>query len=145
MRRLFLTSISLQLFIGSLLVAQDRTAKVPVEVIPPSEDKKTLSGPINQIPSTGAAKPEPRPVDVDALILAKLPKVLIDRRPSSLLRNLGNIDQDKKDKGTANQPKSAADIAIESLAENLTKSNWNGVADFFHLNLKKPKTQIRLT
>ncbi|MEC7861433.1 MAG: hypothetical protein VYC70_02260, partial [Verrucomicrobiota bacterium] len=89
MRRLFLTSIALQLSIGSLLVAQDRTAKV----IPPSEDKKTLKDPSNKIPSknapTGAAKIAPRPTDADALILAKLPKVLIDRRPSSLLRNLG--------------------------------------------------------
>ncbi|MEC9327080.1 MAG: hypothetical protein VYC63_04140 [Verrucomicrobiota bacterium] len=137
MRRLFLTSIALQLSIGSLLVAQDRTAKV----IPPSEDKKTLKDPSNKIPSknapTGAAKIAPRPTDADALILAKLPKVLIDRRPSSLLRNLGNIDQNKKDKDSSKQPKSAADIAIESLAENLTKSNWNGVADFFSSQFKK--------
>ena len=137
MRRLFLTSIALQLSIGSLLVAQDRTIKV----IPLSEDKKTLKDPINKIPSknapTGAAKIATRPTDADALILAKLPKVLIDRRPSSLLRNLGNIDQNKKDKDSSKQPKSAADIAIESLAENLTKSNWNGVADFFSSQFKK--------
>jgi len=141
MRRLFLTSIALQLSISSLLVAQDRTAKIPVEVIPPSEDKKNLRDPINKIPpknaTTGAAIITTRPTDVDALILAKLPKVLIDRRPSSLLRNLGNIDQNKKDKGSSKQPKSAADIAIESLAENLTKSNWNGVADFFSSQFKK--------
>ncbi|MEC8907145.1 MAG: hypothetical protein VX407_08350, partial [Verrucomicrobiota bacterium] len=53
------------------------------------------------------------------------------------LRNLGNIDQNKKDKDSSKQPKSAADIAIESLAENLTKSNWNGVADFFSSQFKK--------
>jgi len=137
MRRLFLTNIALQLVIGPFLVAQDRGTKV----IPQSEDKTTLRDPINKIPSKnspiGAAKQGARPVDVDALILAKLPKVLIDRRPSSLLRNLGNIDPDKKDKEITKQPISAADIAIESLAENLTKSNWNGVADFFSSQFKK--------
>ena len=50
MRRLFLTSIALQLSIGSLLVAQDRTVKV----IPLSEDKKTLKDPINKIPRVAA-------------------------------------------------------------------------------------------
>ena len=137
MKRLLFTNIALQLSFSSVLFAQARIVKE----IPPSEDKKNLQSNINKIPSkntpTVTEKKATPPTDLDTLILAKLPKVLIDRRPSSLLRNLGKIDQDKKEEGNTKQPKSPADLAIESLAENIIKSNWSGVADFFSSQFKK--------
>ena len=135
--RLFISTVLIKLLLTTILVSQEKLTKT----IPGSKDKINLQEPINEsepnkTPKTTASS-EKRPVDLDALILSKLPKVLIDRRPSSLLRNLGNLQQEKSSNGTTAQPKSAADLAIDSLAKNLTISNWDEVADFFSSQFKK--------
>ena len=136
MRLLIFTAV-VKLFFATILVAQERLSKV----IPTSKDKINLQEPINENQTekttTNTISREKPPVDLDAVILSKLPKILIDRRPSSLLRNLGNLEPKKINNISTTQTQSAADIAIDSLAKNLTSSNWNDVAKFFSSQFKK--------
>ena len=94
MRLLIFTAV-IKLFFATTLVAQERLSKI----IPTPKDKINLQEPINDNQTgktaTNLISREKPPVDLDAVILSKLPKILIDRRPSSLLRNLGNLEPKK--------------------------------------------------
>ena len=139
--RFLLISVLVKIFVPSLLVAQNLPPKIITA--PKIELESKTKELIQETPPQNAPKittPTTKPpIDLDNQILSQLPRVFIDRRPSSLLRklgksnNLGIIDE------TTKQNKSAADKAVHSLTENLAASNWDEVTNFFSSQFKKPE------
>ena len=139
--RFLLISVLVKIFVPSLLVAQNLPPKIITA--PKIELESKTKELIQETPPQNAPKittPTTKPpVDLDNQILSQLPRVFIDRRPSSLLRKLGKSNNQGIIDETTKQNKSAAEKAIHSLTENLAASNWDEVTNFFSSQFKKPE------
>ena len=139
--RFLLIYVLIKIFVPSLLVAQNLPPKIITAPKIELESKTTEF--IQETPPQNAPKintPTTKtPVDLDNQILSQLPRVFIDRRPSSLLRKLGKANNQDISDETTQQNKSAAEKAIHSLTENLAASNWDEVTNFFSSQFKKPE------
>ncbi|MCH2061428.1 MAG: hypothetical protein MK183_12455 [Verrucomicrobiales bacterium] len=106
-------------------------------------DKEVKSGNTQQTKS-----PQAKPLDKDALLMAKLAKTTFDRRPSTMLKKWADTGQGAKPgKNEAGHPepgkdkaqvaKNPTDVALEKLTMDVARGNWQGVETFFHTQFKK--------
>ena len=89
--RFLLISVLVKIIVPSLLVAQNLPPKIitaPKIEIESKPKELTQETPPQNAPKITTPTTKP-PVDLDNQILSQLPRVFIDRRPSSLLRKLG--------------------------------------------------------
>ena len=139
--RFLIIYVLIKIFVPSLLVAQNLPPKIITapKIELESKTKELIQENLPQNAPKITTPTTKTPVDLDNQILSQLPRVFIDRRPSSLLRKLGKANNQDISDETTQQNKSAAEKAIHSLTENLAASNWDEVTNFFSSQFKKPE------
>ena len=122
----------------------ENTAAITGEAL----DKKRIPGNAPVLKSTA------KPLDKDALLLAKFVKVVFDRRPSNILQNwaypsatskprIKTQEHTKNGKEGTPVKKNPADIALEQLTLDIARGDWPAVGVFFHSQFQKPENALK--